>query len=105
MAEVEATGEIVGLGLNMIDPDWIDQTGRQEGYVNTLAVLREHRQKGLGTALLAQSLHVLRNAGMESAHLGADADNLTGAMRIYERVGFKQRKTSVAYRKEMSNGQ
>ena len=105
LAEEEATGEIVGLGLNKIDPDWITQTGRQEGYINTLGVLREHRKKGLGTALLAQSLRTLRQAGMEAAHLHADAENLTGAVRLYERLGFKLRKTSMAYRKEMRNGQ
>jgi mycothiol synthase len=99
LAEEEATGEVVGLGLNVIDPDWIAQTGRQEGYVDSLAVLREHRKRGLGTALLVQSLHALQRAGMESAHLHADADNLTGAMRLYERVGFRARKTNIAHRR------
>jgi mycothiol synthase len=99
LAEEKMSGEIVGLGLNIVDPDWIAQTGRREGYVDTLAVLREHRKKGLGTALLAQSLHALSQAGMEAVHLHADADNLTGAMRLYEGMGFRIRKTSVAYRK------
>jgi mycothiol synthase len=99
LAEEDATGEAAGLGLNIIDPDWIAYTGRQEGYVDTLAVLREHRQRGLGTALLVNSLHALRRAGMEAAHLHADAENLTGAMRLYERVGFRVRKTDIAYRK------
>ena len=98
LAEEEATGRVVGIGLNKIDPDWIAQTGRQEGYVSILGVLREYRQKGLGTALLAQSLHTLRQAGMDAAHLGADAENLTGAVRIYERLGFRVRKTSMVYR-------
>jgi mycothiol synthase len=99
LAEEAAGGQVVGLSLNKIDPDWIAQTGRQEGYVDTLGVVREHRQRGLGTALLAQSLHMLRQAGMEAAHLHADAENLTGAMRLYERLGFRVRKTQVAYRK------
>jgi ribosomal protein S18 acetylase RimI-like enzyme len=38
---------------------------------------------------------------MESVYLGADAENLTGAVRIYERLGFRVRKTTVAYRKPM----
>jgi mycothiol synthase len=101
LAEKEATGEVVGLGLNKIDPDWIAQTGRREGYVTTLGVLREYRKQGLGTALLAQSLHALREAGMEAAHLSADSENLTGAMRLYERLGFRVRKTHIAYRKVM----
>jgi ribosomal protein S18 acetylase RimI-like enzyme len=105
LAEEESSGTVVGLGLNVIDPDWIAQTGRQEGYVDTLAVLREHRGKGLGTALLMQSLHALRRAGMEGAHLHADADNLTGAMRLYRRAGFSIRKTSFAFQKQVSEQQ
>jgi mycothiol synthase len=104
LAEEEATGQVVGLGLNKIDPDWIQQTGRREGYVNTLAVLREHRKQGLGAALLAQSLRVLRQAGMEAVHLHADAENLTGAMRLYARMGFKLRKTQIAYQKVLRPG-
>jgi mycothiol synthase len=99
LAEEEESGRVVGLGLNIIDPDWIAQTGRQEGYVDTLAVLREHRHKGLGTALLVQSLHALQAADMAAAHLHADAENLTGAVRLYERAGFRVRKTSIAYQK------
>lgn len=98
VAEDEATGEIVGCSLNKIDPDWIAHTGRKEGYIGTLAVLREERHHGLGTALLAQSLHVMRAEGMEGIHLHADAENLTGAVRIYERLGFQVRKTFVSYR-------
>jgi len=103
LAEEQATGKVVGLGLNIIDPDWIAQTGRQEGYLHSLAVVREHRKNGLGTALLVQSLHTLREAGMEAAHLHADAENLTGAMRLYERVGFRVRKTSICYWKVMKD--
>jgi mycothiol synthase len=101
LAEEEVSGKVVGLGLSIIDPDWIAQTGRQEGYVDTLAVLRKHRRQGLGTALLMQSLHALRRAGMEGAHLHADADNLTGAMRLYQQSGFSVRKTSMAFRRPL----
>jgi mycothiol synthase len=104
LAEEKAGGQVVGLGLNIIDPAWIEQTGRQEGYVDTLAVLREHRKRGLGTALLAQSLHALHDAGMTAAHLHADAENLTGAMRLYERMGFSLRKTSMAYQRTLREG-
>lgn len=101
LAETVDTAKVIGLGLNVIGPDWIEQTGRQEGYVDTLAVVREHRGKGLGTALLTQSLHALRENKMQWAHLHADSRNLTGAMRIYERVGFTVRRTSINYRKLM----
>jgi len=53
--------------------------------------------------LLVQSLHALCAEGMEAAHLHADSENLTGAMRLYERVGFRVRKTSIAYRKAIKD--
>jgi mycothiol synthase len=99
---VEAVSDkVVGMGFSGIDPDWIEQTGRQEGTVQILAVLREHRRRGLGTALLAQCLHTLRAEGMEWAELGADAENLTGAVRLYKRAGFSVRKTSITFQKVM----
>jgi len=101
VAEEEATGNMAGCCLNKIDPDWIARTGRKEGYVGTLAVLREARQHGLGTALMVQTMHIMRQQGMEGIHLHADAENLTGAVRIYERLGFAVRKNSIAYRKVM----
>jgi mycothiol synthase len=104
LAEEEASGAVVGIGLNRISPDWIAQTGRQEGTVQVLGVLREHRQRGLGSALLVQSLHVLRGAGMQAVHLWADSENLTGAVRIYERLGFQVRKTTAVYRRALPNG-
>ena len=104
LAEEEASGEVVGLGLNVIDPDWIAQTGRQEGYLDTLAVLREHRKRGLGRALICKSLQALRDAGTEAVHLHADSANPTGAMRLYEGVGFEVRKRYVAYRRTMRGG-
>ncbi len=104
IAEEEATGKAAGICLNKVDPDRIAETGRQEGLIMTLGVLREYRRLGLGTALLAQGIGVLRQAGMEFAYLGADAENLTGAVRIYERLGFQVRKTTAVYRRALRNG-
>ena len=101
LAEEEETDRIVGLGLNEISPDHIGRTGRQEGLIDTLGVLRSHRRRGLGTALLVQCLHALKQAGMDMAFLDADAENPTGAVRLYERVGFQVRRTRIFYRKAM----
>ncbi|RPI58004.1 MAG: GNAT family N-acetyltransferase, partial [Chloroflexi bacterium] len=65
IAAEDATGKAAGICLNKVDPEWIAQTGRQEGLINTLGVLREYRRLGLGTALLAQSMRTLRQAGMD----------------------------------------
>ena len=54
-----------------------------------------------GLALLVAALRNLRDAGAQQAALGADSENLTGATRIYERVGFSVSLTRAAYRKKM----
>jgi ribosomal protein S18 acetylase RimI-like enzyme len=35
---------------------------------------------------------------MTAAHLYADADNLTGAVKLYQRLGFVEEWRSIAYR-------
>jgi len=43
-----------------------------------------------------------RADGYDRAALGVDADSLTGAVRLYERVGFTVAHTWTAYRKQLS---
>ena len=38
---------------------------------------------------------------MTQAALGTDAENLTGAVRVYERLGFERTRTTVNYRKSL----
>jgi GNAT superfamily N-acetyltransferase len=44
--------------------------------------------KGVAKALCAASFAVLRDHGMEGAWLGVDASNPTGALQLYEGLGF-----------------
>jgi ribosomal protein S18 acetylase RimI-like enzyme len=60
----------------------------QTGYVNVLAVRRPWRMRGLGTALLLHSFRELRRRGRSKADLNVDGDNITGALRLYERAGM-----------------
>ena len=72
--------------------------------IEDLGVIRRWRRKGLGTALLLTLLGRLRQLGFERAELGVDADSLTGATRLYERVGFEPTRTAVALEKELWAG-
>jgi mycothiol synthase len=59
------------------------------GWVNTLAVRRPWRRLGLGLALLQQSFGEFYRRGQQRVGLGVDAQNLTGALRLYERAGMR----------------
>jgi ribosomal protein S18 acetylase RimI-like enzyme len=59
------------------------------GWVSTLGVLPAFRGRGLGTSLLEHSLAAFQARGLARAGLGVDAENTTGAVRLYERVGMR----------------
>ena len=58
------------------------------GWVGSLAVRRPWRRRGLGEALLRDAFVRFAERGKRSAGLGVDAENTTGAVALYERVGM-----------------
>lgn len=94
--------EIVGSSINIISAEENRANNYKRGWVDDLSVRRAWRQRGLGRALLTQSLHVLKAHGMTEAQLGVDVDNPSGALGLYERVGFRPFNSTVVYQKEMN---
>ncbi len=87
--------DIVGYTVNYVaEADW-EATGIREGWVGQLGVRRPWRRRGLATALLVRSMRAFRDAGMQAAILGVDAENPTGALGVYEHVGFVPVRRSV----------
>ncbi len=59
------------------------------GWVNLLGVRPEWRRRGLGEAMLRHGFRALYARGYTRIGLGVDAENTTGAVRLYERVGMR----------------
>ena len=59
------------------------------GWVGTLGVRSAWRRRGLGSALLASAFLALYDRGLRRVGLGVDAENVTGALRLYERAGMR----------------
>jgi mycothiol synthase len=97
----DAADEPVGVCLSGIDPDYNARVGREEGWIYVLAVRRPHRRQGLGRALLLAGMGALQQAGVDWAMLGVDSENLTGALRLYESVGFRPVEKLAAFRKTL----
>jgi mycothiol synthase len=91
--------EIAGVCLCELQEAYNRQRGTRSGCVDDVAVRRPWRKRGVGAALIVAGLRAFRNAGMTAAHLYADADNLTGAARLYKRLGFVEEWRSIAYRR------
>jgi len=99
IAEDARTHEIAGFSINVVNTKENARLGIARGWVELLGVRRAWRKQGLGTALLMQVMQNFRDAGLTQAALGCDSENITGATRIYERVGFGVNKTRIAFRK------
>lgn len=93
--------EIVGQVLNRIDPESNEELGLRRGWVSSVGVRRAWRRQGIARAMVAESLRVLRDAGMTSAGLGVDAENAHGALGVYEASGFRVARTDRVYRKPL----
>jgi ribosomal protein S18 acetylase RimI-like enzyme len=93
--------EIAGQVLNRIDREANAELGLRRGWVNSVGVRAAWRRQGIARALVAESLRVLRDAGMTSAGLGVDAANPHGALGVYEVNGFRVVRTERVYRKPL----
>jgi ribosomal protein S18 acetylase RimI-like enzyme len=73
-------------------------------YIYVLAVRQAWRGRGIAKALLRHSFGYYYGLGKNLVDLHADAENLTGAMRMYESVGMRQLHRNDSYEKELRPG-
>lgn len=74
------------------------------GWIGTLGVRRPWRKRGLGEALLLHSFGEFYKRGTTTIGLGVDAQNPTGATRLYQKVGMRAVSEFVFYEKELRAG-
>ena len=81
----EVDGEPVGLLVGT--RQFLEE--ENAGYVRTLGTLAQARGLGAGTALLRAYFDACQQAGRSAVLLHVDAQNVTGALRLYEAVGMR----------------
>lgn len=92
--------QAVGLALCAV----YDSEDHQYGHVNSLGVLRSHRKQGIGLALLHHAFGEYYRRGYKGVTLGVDAENLTGALRLYKKAGMHVHRHFDLYEKELRPG-
>ena len=93
--------QVAGMVLNYLNEPENAEYQRKRGYTEDICVRRRWRKLGLATALITCSLKMFKAMGMTEAALGVDTQNLSGALRLYESVGFRSVKKHMTYRKPM----
>ena len=89
-----AGDELVGAVLCLDLPD------SDEGYVEQLAVRRDHRGKGIAKTLLAVARQGFYRQGKRNLTLWTHSD--TGALAMYERLGMTVRRSTTIFRGHLS---
>lgn len=92
----------VGVVRPYVNYDENKQYNRKRGHTESIAVARGWRKKGIASALLARSLRTLRDCGMTSATMDVDAHNPSGALRVYQSLGFEMAKSFTFYQKPLA---
>jgi GNAT superfamily N-acetyltransferase len=72
------------------------------GWVHVLFTRRPWRHRGIGTALLQEAFRRFWDRGERNVGLAADAENDTGAFRLYERAGMAPALGWVLYEKAVT---
>ena len=94
LVAVDGEGRFVGVGRNSVEKL---ADGGEKPWVNSIALRPEARGRGIGRALLLASMAALRDAGYEQVHLSVDSDNQSGALQLYESVGFRVDSRMIVY--------
>jgi mycothiol synthase len=96
-----ASGEQL-VGALMARPQW--EVDPSMAWIDEIGVLRPWRRRGIGLALLRQSLGAFHRRGIYKVGLGVDGESLTGATRLYERAGMHVFQQRDAYEKVLRPG-
>lgn len=78
------------------EQDWQAQ-GYTAGWTGLLGVRPAWRGRRLAPALLTAQMRAFAAAGMQKAGLGVDAGNASGALALYEGLGYRVESTSVVW--------
>jgi mycothiol synthase len=94
-------GAVVGYVLAYVYEADSAATGVRETHLGQIGVLPRVRGRGLASALIAAALRTGAENGCQRAGLEVDADNVTGALRLYEKLGFATTRLRVSWSRSL----
>lgn len=95
---------VVGIVRPYINPLDLEVLGVRRGWCEDISTHAEWRGRGIAKALICRALVALRERGMTEAALSVDADNETGALGVYQAMGFVERTRETDFRRPLLPG-
>jgi mycothiol synthase len=84
-----------------INADENARLGVSRGWCENISTRAPWRGRGVASALISRALQALRDRGMTEAALGVDAQNETGALQLYQRMGFREAARETEWRRPL----
>ena len=81
--------EVAGVVVTTILRAENEELGELRGWLERISVGRRWRRRGVASAIIVSAMAGLGKRGFETAMLGVDAENPTGALHLYEGLGFR----------------
>jgi mycothiol synthase len=97
-----SNAQIAGFSINFVWTENNRREGIAEGMIAELGTRREWRKRGVASSLLCASMRAFKAAGLDYAGLGVDIDSPTGALHLYERLGFNAIQRWITFSKPMN---
>ena len=94
-------GAVVAYVLAYVHEAHTAVTGERETYFGQIGVLPSARGRGLAKAAIARALRVAAEHDCQVAGLMVDSGNGTGALGLYEAVGFSTARTEVSWSRDL----
>jgi len=93
--------EIAGMVRPFINDDENARFDVRRGWCENISTRAPWRGRGVASALIVRALRALRERGMTQAALGVDAQNETGALRLYQKMGFREAARETEWRRPL----
>ncbi|MQA32302.1 GNAT family N-acetyltransferase [Modestobacter roseus] len=90
-------GAVLAYALSYVSETAAAATGSRESYFGQIGVVPQARGRGLSKAVIAQALRAAAAGGCQTAGLQVDSENVTGALGLYESLGFATARTQVSW--------
>ncbi len=96
-----AGGDVVGGVFPWVDRVENAAYGRNWGYTQAIFTRKDWRNRGIASALVTRAIRALRIRGVTEAALTVDTENPSGALRLYEELGYRVHAQYARFRKPL----
>lgn len=90
-------GDVIGLALVHRFPNDDALVGGRHAWIDKLTTLRDHRGRGVASALIGSVADKCRAEDLTHLALNVDSENPTGAKRLYLALGFTASRSETTY--------